>query len=205
MVTPFAFLMPFFILKRERKEGEMNISTFYQHSRCEKISAMQNLIHEESRYSALDQVIRSALASLGAGVHPDTICLQMYKSLKEKYSQLEQSFFWKAEGDAKNDALRFNRFLRWFQQSGMTICKVFQSVMVETPTSLPDGSFDLRGKVDLICSRMEEEREIYYGFIFHSGQARKGLRGKSLSTNIATDLHPLVAKLHLEEKYFNLL
>ena len=201
MVTPFAFLMPFFILKRERKEGEMNISTFYQHSRCEKISAMQNLIHEESRYSALDQVIRTALASLGAGVHPDTICLQMYKSLKEKYSQLEQSFSWKAEGDAKNDALRFNRFLRWFQQSGMTICKVFQSVMVETPTSLPDGSFDLRGKVDLICSRMEEESEIYYGFIFHSGQARKGLRGKSLSTNIATDLHPLIAKLHLEEKY----
>ena len=201
IVKAICFFMPFFIPKRERKEVKMNISTFYQHCRCEKISTMQNLIQEESRYPALEQGIKSALASLGAGVHPDTICLQMYKFLKDQYSKLEQTFSWKAAGDAKNDALRFERFLKWFQGSGMTICKVFQSVVTETPTSLPDGSKELRGKVDLICSRVEDGKEVYYGFIFHAGQARKGMRGRTLSTNISTDLQPLVAKLDLEDKY----
>ena len=140
----------------------MNISTFYQHCRCEKISTMQNLIQEESRYPALDQGIRSALASLGAGIHPDTVCTQMYKSLKEQYAKFEQTFSWKAAADAKNDALRFRRFLKWFKESNMTICKVFQSVVAETPTSMPDGSMELRGKVDLICSRMEDGKEVYY-------------------------------------------
>ena len=179
----------------------MNISAFNQHCRCEHISAMQHLIQEESRFPALDNAIKSALVSLGAGVHPDTICAQMYKVLKDQYTKLEQTFSWKATGDAKNDALRLSRFLKWFQASNMTILKLFQSVMVETPTPLPDGSRELRGKVDLICSRKEDGKDVYYGFILHTSQARKGIRGKSLSTNIATDLQPLVAKLYLEGNY----
>lgn len=179
----------------------MNISTFYQHCRCEKISTMQHLIQEESRYPILDQAIESALVSLGAGVHPDTICAQMYKKLKEQYTKLEQTFSWKAAGDAKNDALRLARFLKWFQASNMNILKLSQNVMVETPTPLPDGSRKLHGKVDLLCCRKEKGNDIYYGFILHTSQARKGMRGKSLSTNIATDLQSLVAKLNLEENY----
>ena len=179
----------------------MNIATFYQHCRCEKLSTMQHLVQEESRYPILDQAIKSALVSLSAGVHPDTICAQMYKILKDRYAQLEQSFSWKASGDAKNDALRVGRFLRWFQESNMTILKLFQSVMVETPMPLPDGSNELYGKVDFLCCRKEEGKDVYYGFILHAGQARKSMRGRSLSTNIMTDLAPLVAKMYLEEYY----
>lgn len=178
----------------------MNISTFYQHCRCEKIETMQHLIQEDSRYPALNRAIQSALVSLEAGVHPDTICAKMYVELKDQYAKLEQTFSWKAAGDAKNDALRLGRFLKWFQGSNMTILKTFQNVRVETPNPLPDGSRELRTKVDLICCR-KEEKDVYYGFILHAGQARKGMKGKSLSTNIATDLTPMVAKLDLEEKY----
>ena len=179
----------------------MNIATFYQHCRCEKIPAMQHLFKEESRYPLLDQAIKSALASFHAGIHPDTVCAQMYKVLKDQYAGLDQAFSWQAAGDAKNDALRLGRFLKWFQGSEMTILKLFQSVKLETPEPLPDGSHELYGKVDLICSKKEEAKMTYYGFILHAGQARKGLRGKSLSTNIASDLTPLVAKLYLEERY----
>ena len=179
----------------------MNISTFYQHCRCEKIGTMQHLIQEESRYPALNQAIQSALVALNAGVHPDTICAQMYVVLKDQYAKLEQAFSWKAAGDAKNDALRLYRFLKWFQEADMNVLKLFQNVMVETPTPLPDGSRELRAKVDLICCRKEEEKDVYYGFILHAGQARKGMKGKSLSTNITTDLTPMVAKLDLEKKY----
>ena len=97
----------------------MNISTFYQHCRCEKISTMQHLLQEESRYPILEQAIKTALASLYAGVHPDTICTQMYLQLKDRYSKLEQTFPWKAAGDAKNDALKLGRFLKWFQESNI--------------------------------------------------------------------------------------
>lgn len=196
----FAFFVPFF--SQEGKERrKMNISTFYQHCRCEKIATMQHLLQEESRYPLLDQAIKSALVSLNAGVHPDTICAQTYLQLKDSYSKLEQTFSWKATGDAKNDALKLGRFFKWFRESNMSILKLFQSVKAQTPTPLFDGSRELCGKVDLICSRKEEGKDTFYGFILHAGQARKGTKGRSLSTNIATDLAPLVAKLDLEEQY----
>ena len=179
----------------------MNIATFYQHCRCEKISTMQHLLQEESRYPILDQAIKSALVSLSAGVHPDTICAQTYIQLKERYAKLEQTFPWKAAGDAKNDVLKLGRFFKWFQESNMSILKLFQSIQVPTPVPLPDGSNELCGKVDFICSCKEDGKDTFYGFILHAGQAKKGARGRSLSTNIATDLAPLVAKLDLEGQY----
>ena len=179
----------------------MNIQAFYHHCRCEKISTLQNLIHEESQYPALNRGIKMALTALAAGVPPDAICAQMYAFLKAQYSHLKQPFPWKAQADATNDTLRFKRFLEWFQQSQLTILKSTQCVVTETETTFPDGSKELQDIVDLICTKKEEGKEQYYAFLLHAGQARKGMSGKSVSTNISTDLQPLIAKLNLEKNY----
>lgn len=179
----------------------MKIQAFYQHNRCGKIPVMQDLIREDTKYPILHKGIQMAIASMGAGSDHGIILKQLQEYLYSEYSKLEQAFIWKAKSDAENDTKCFERFLKWFQSAGYCVEKTFVGVQVSTKTPLPDGSHCLLGMVSLICKKTEDENTTYEAFIIHPGQSKKSLKGRKLSTNIASDLYPMVAKLSLEEKY----
>lgn len=176
----------------------MKISSFYKNSRCEKISAMENVIREENRYLVLARAIKGCCSSLVDGGSYDDVYRKVSAYLKETYSGMEHSFAWQDSMQAENDSYLFKRFFTWLSEQRLVPVKANLTTSILLNEKLSDGSITLDGMVNLIVSDAEGN---YQGFIIHPGTSSRSLRGKTLHTNARTDLHVMVAKLSLESTY----
>jgi len=175
----------------------MKIKSFYRQSRCEKIAGFEKLIYEKGRYDVLRKATQMFCSLLVTGMDGNEILRQIQWYLKTEYEKLVMDFTWQSK-QYVYDTFLYRRALRYLQDNYSTFLKASVLTSMDIGIPLPDGSQCLEGEVSLI---LQDEKEVYHAIIMHSGSCSRSVKGKTVLTTAATDLHCMVAKYCLEKNY----
>lgn len=174
----------------------MNIQKFYQRSRCENITAFENLLSKEGRYTVLGRATKLFATLLGTDMKRDVVLQQIYEYLETEYASLNLDFSWQSNVYAKDDIRKLRRLL--VRLTELKVIKTNVATSFETTCDLGDGSNTLDGLVHLI---LQDRGGNYHAMIIHGGTCSRSMKGKSIQTAAAMDLHCMVAKVSLESCY----
>ena len=113
--------------------------------------------------------------------------------LEEKLPDEEFLFSWQKKKEIEDLMGKLQRFLQWLET-----VEVAEVLEYDVDVSIPFISDCLKSKVHLIF----QKRDGNFGAInLFQGKSKKSLGGKSIHTNMNTDLHALIAKKVLESRY----
>lgn len=175
----------------------MKIQSFYRQSRCEKMAGFEKLIFQEGRHLILKKATDMVCTLLMAGTERKVLLSQVRDFLKNEYEKMPVAFGWQHK-QYMHDVMLYYRLFSYLEENYPVLLKAHLSTFFEVAEELPDGSCVLEGKVHLLY---QDEDGRYHGMIIHSGTCSRSVKGKTIHTTAATDLHSMVAKYSLEKEY----
>ena len=168
----------------------VSLHEFYQGG-CD--SPLKGFSQESSRYSIMAQVTRKLCSGLVSGSMEEQLLKEAGDTLADAYRKEGLfDFEWQASLYQRNDLLIIRRFLDWL---GTETVFLDSHVPLRVDVS-PDTTVTLY--IDLL---VRYPNGVMAALIIRQGCADKSVKGKTVHTNINTDLFCMAAKAGLEQKY----
>ena len=168
----------------------VSLREFYQGG-CK--NPLRGLSKESSRYSIMAQITRRLCDGLVAGTSKENLMKEAEEILSCEYLQDKLfDYDWQSSLYKKDDLQLIERFLDWIGPDTRFIASdmpLTVKVSQNTAVSL---------HIDLL---VQYPNGVMAALIIKQGKASKSPKGKSVHTNINTDLFCMAAKLGLENEY----
>lgn len=163
----------------------MKVTDFYKG--CEKRELYQSFSNKGRDY-VFAIILRQMYEGMKTNIVVDMAMIR--KKMEEGYEPSFFSFEWQKQVAIDQDITKIERFLKWLGTPKVLDANVANSYvcgksLLETTTSLV----------------VEWENGTYGALNIFQGKPDKSFKGKSMHTNMKNDLHLLVTKACLEEKY----
>lgn len=175
----------------------MLVNKFYRQGKCTVLSQLDSLVHEESRYLVLSNILDNMCSLIKVGHDMAYIEHELIELLRRDYKKSWFSFAWQYEQTIQQDMFCLTRFLNWLGND-FKVLEVNKIVSAPVDSPLADQTTSLDTKVSLI---VEFKNGRFGAVLLFFKTADKSLKGKSVHTSIATDLNAMVAKYALEKQY----
>lgn len=184
----------------------MLVSSYYKKKACERLYLIERELYDTNRRPA---ILTSIIESIATMLLEKKEAKEMQEMIRSKISEYQISWFsFPLSYETKEqqfhrvqnaDYKLFQRYLKWLLNKCQKERILEVNCTCEVPVIkelVPDER--LSTKVHMIT---QDSAGQYHAYIVSFSEPMKSQNGKSLNTNLNTDLHVMVAKEYLESKY----
>ena len=175
----------------------MKVSTFYRTASCKQKAEFESLCHTSPKGHEyyMPQALQMLTEEYKKGATTEAIVETVTSFLDASFDvQDVEIASWAKEEQLDKDAIAFRRFINWFREQEEKVLEVNRQVSMKLPVA--DG--ELSDNVHLITKALNGS---YRAYILLGKSADKSQKGKSVHTQVNTDLHAMLAKAALEKQY----
>lgn len=167
----------------------MKVSSFYQP--CQE-NALYNALSGANQNIVLSNGIKMMCESMLKGRNHNSILKTLEEYLMNNYQSYWFSYSWQKEQCVKDDVQKVARFLKWLGN--------VQILAANVPVSVahPNGTDILEDEVSLVA---KYGNDAFGAIRIHLGKNKFSLNGKTVHTQSKNNLHALVTKSALEERF----